>query len=723
MSTDNTAIVHKNSDKQKFRNDKSRNTWRSRQKGDCQSNSDGRNFKRKFVQSPRENAKKSKLDVGNRLKESDIGITEYISKHIGFSAIIKERYTDFHVNEIDLDGQAVKLTHQDIPQEPDDDKKMEDLKILISSTIWDQLQVLKEENFLNIEIDVTDIDKSQRRTVHIIAKKLGNVISQTIDKDNKKFITIVPNTKINKSGQNIRQDNRIDWKRRGGDYCHFLLHKVNMDTMDALNQLAVNLRIKPDNFSYAGTKDRRAWTTQWVSLRKVDPSNILKAGKRIRGAYVGNFKYAKDGLKLGMLHGNQFRIALRNVCGTDQEIEQAMTLLRDNGFINYYGLQRFGTISSIPTHEIGKCLLQSKWHEAIELILKPRIGEQDKELAEARQIYAETKDAYAAYAKIKRIDKIEARLLKGLQISSDKNPLGALDSVPRNIRLMYVHAYQSFVWNHIVSRRMKQFGTDVIVGDLVYKQQNCKENIINETTDYPLNDDDDPKDETNVIGEKSSDAVANEVNEDNSEQNDFPAVKILTEEDLPNYTLADIIMPQPGWKVIYPPYAKAWFDEFLTKDGLTVDLRQKNKKYSLSGAYRKIIEIPTNLSWKIMHYKEKHDNLILSDIDEMRKHKPPQDESDGKNKALIIEVCLKPSTYATMALREILKNDTSAETQAALSASHDAENIQSNLNEGSNKDLVEIEKNDEENHVKDEEFTVNKDDTMKVDEIENISKI
>jgi len=132
-----------------------------------------------------------------------------------------------------------------------------------------------------------------------------------------------------------------------------------MDTMDALNQLAVSLKMKPDSFSYAGTKDRRAWTTQWVSLKKVDPSKILKAGKRIHGAYVGNFKYAKDSLKLGMLCGNQFRIALRSVCGNDEEIKQAMTLLHENGFINYYGLQRFGTISSIPTHEIGKCLLQS----------------------------------------------------------------------------------------------------------------------------------------------------------------------------------------------------------------------------------------------------------------------------------------------------------------------------------------------------------------------------
>lgn len=134
-----------------------------------------------------------------------------------------------------------------------------------------------------------------------------------------------------------------------------------MDTMDALNRLAMSLRIRPDKFGYAGTKDRRAWTTQWVSLRKVDPCDILRAGKAVYGAYVGNFKYAKDSLKLGGLRGNRFRIALRSTRGTDDEIERAMTSLRDNGFINYYGLQRFGTIAAIPTHEIGKRLLQGDY--------------------------------------------------------------------------------------------------------------------------------------------------------------------------------------------------------------------------------------------------------------------------------------------------------------------------------------------------------------------------
>lgn len=51
-----------------------------------------------------------------------------------------------------------------------------------------------------------------------------------------------------------------------------------------------------------------------------------------------------------------------------------------------------------------------------------------------------------------------------------------------------------------------------------------------------------------------------------------------------------------------------------------------SRKYSLSGAYRNILEIPTNLSWKIMRYENKHDDLILSDIDEMKNLTSPQDK-------------------------------------------------------------------------------------------------
>ncbi|EZA62378.1 hypothetical protein DMN91_010734 [Ooceraea biroi] len=726
MLADNTDVAN-STEKNQTQKDKRRHNWKTGQKGEVRGkyfNKSG--FKRKFEQ-PQGNAKKKKLSVGLRLKESDIGIAEHIGKHKRFCAILKERFTDFHVNEIDLDGQVAKLIHQDIPPVPDDTETIDDLKECIAPVVWEQLQALKEATFTQLDVDVTVLQKGERRTIHAAAKKLANVVSQTVDEGDKKFIRIVATAKIPDSGCKVRRSNREDWTKRGGDYCHFLLHKVNKDTNDAVNQLAVKLRMRPDNFGYAGMKDRRAWTTQRVSLRKVDACSVLNAARNVHGVYVGNFRYAKSSLKLGMLRGNQFRIALRNASGTDEEIERAMTSLRDNGFINYYGLQRFGTVASIPTHEIGKHLLQGKWNAAIELILRPRPGEGDSELTEARQIYADTKDPQAAYAKIKRLDKLEARLLKGLQVSGDNNPQGALDFIPRNIRLMYVHAYQSLVWNHIVSRRIKEFGTNVIVGDLVYDERDCKKDAETDeiTDDCLLHDNDDIKDETD---EKDDDLPASKASEDNSKQQGprgFPTVKILTEEDLPSYTLVDVVMPQPGWKVTYPPYAKAWYDEFLSKDDLPTNLKQKNKKFSLTGTYRKILEIPTNLSWKIMHYKEWNDNLILSDIDEIRKHVSPQDEPDGKFKALIIEMCLKSSSYATMALREILENDTSAETQAGLSASHDAENVSdtNTTDESSNsssKDANSGKDNAEKNPA---EFGEKSTDVEKDDEMESVLKI
>jgi len=48
--------------------------------------------------------------------------------------------------------------------------------------------------------------------------------------------------------------------------------------------------------------------------------------------------------------GNQFQITLREVQGASKEqIEAAAAALKQGGFINYYGLQRFGS-GSVPTH-------------------------------------------------------------------------------------------------------------------------------------------------------------------------------------------------------------------------------------------------------------------------------------------------------------------------------------------------------------------------------------
>lgn len=66
-------------------------------------------------------------------------------------------------------------------------------------------------------------------------------------------------------------------------------------------------------------------------------------------------------LKLGQLKGNRFRIALRQINVDETEVNEAMEQFREKGFINYYGLQRFGNHSAIPTHQIGLALLKADY--------------------------------------------------------------------------------------------------------------------------------------------------------------------------------------------------------------------------------------------------------------------------------------------------------------------------------------------------------------------------
>lgn len=96
------------------------------------------------------------------LSEVEVGITEYISDLPGFSGIIKARYSDFHVNEIDLEGKIAKLTDTKIPDDfrrssiPNDSEDERPYN-LISKDVWNSLKLLIESEAEpeKVEMDVT----------------------------------------------------------------------------------------------------------------------------------------------------------------------------------------------------------------------------------------------------------------------------------------------------------------------------------------------------------------------------------------------------------------------------------------------------------------------------------------------------------------------------------------------------------------------------------------
>jgi tRNA pseudouridine13 synthase len=91
-----------------------------------------------------------------------------------------------------------------------------------------------------------------------------------------------------------------------------------------------------------------------------------------------------------------------------------------------------------------------------------------------------------------------------------------------------------------------------------------------------------------------------------------------------------------------------------------------SRTYSLTGAYRKWLVKPKNMSWHFKKYNTSTDNIILSDLEKLKGVSEPLELPDGKLKALIIDFCLPASVYATMALRELLRQETSPYSQSQL---------------------------------------------------------
>lgn len=134
------------------------------------------------------------------------------------------------------------------------------------------------------------------------------------------------------------------------------------------------------------------------------------------------------------------------------------------------------------------------------------------------------------------------------------------------------------------------------------------------------------------------------------------------------FTIHDVVLPLPGYDVVYPDNSlKDEYRKIMANDGLDIDnMRHKVKDYSLSGAYRKLLVKPSLMSWRWLRYNDVKQPLVVTDKEALSGALEPESVPDGKYWALQLEFTLPTSTYATMALREVLRSDTSSAYQSTL---------------------------------------------------------
>lgn len=218
--------------------------------------------------------------------------------------------------------------------------------------------------------------------------------------------------------------------------------------------IARRLGLPRYSVQWAGTKDRRAVAERLFSFVGERPEVDLGLPRvKVVEAYR-----AREGLRLGYHFGNRFDVRLRGLVAPPESVDVAYreTLkdLRNRGGVpNFFGPQRFGEVRPI-THEVGRAIVQGDFDAAVEIYLA-RIPPEDERAADpARVRYGRDHDAEKALREFPVEYRFERSLLQHL--AKGHTPERALRALSRELRLLFVHAYQSLLFNRWLSERHRR---------------------------------------------------------------------------------------------------------------------------------------------------------------------------------------------------------------------------------------------------------------------------
>ncbi len=243
-------------------------------------------------------------------------------------------------------------------------------------------------------------------------------------------------------------------EKEDGKYTIATVTTRNWETNRLVRMLSRTMGISRERIGFAGTKDKRAITTQLMSfygnpdLGKVDLKDVS-----ISGAYRG-----ARGIQIGDLIGNSFEITVRDCSAPMSEIEgmiseDVRTIKKTGGFPNYFGVQRFGSVRPV-THLVGERLVRGDFEGAVRTYISFTTPEEEPELREKRESFAGRDDWDSMMKEMPENMSFE-RMLAGHLAENPGDWSGAIEILPTNLQMMFVHAYQSCLFNEMLSRRME----------------------------------------------------------------------------------------------------------------------------------------------------------------------------------------------------------------------------------------------------------------------------
>ncbi len=267
----------------------------------------------------------------------------------------------------------------------------------------------------------------------------------------------------------VEEVSRYPERQDDGRFVIATVTSTNWETNRLVRQLSKALRISRNKIGFAGTKDKRAVTTQLMSFEA--PLEEV-TGLRLHQIVISDAYRARKPMTIGDLVGNSFRVTVRDCNLRDEELEKAArgtasALEELGGFPNFFGVQRFGALRPV-THVVGRHIVRGEFERAVmAYVANPMQGE-GEDSREARRMLDETRDFAAALASYPKKLTFERTVIAHLAKNPDDYS-GAIGALPPNLQMMFTHAYQSHLFNKVLSQRIRA-GLPLdrpVVGDVV----------------------------------------------------------------------------------------------------------------------------------------------------------------------------------------------------------------------------------------------------------------
>lgn len=242
-----------------------------------------------------------------------------------------------------------------------------------------------------------------------------------------------------------------------GKYLIVELTKRDWDMHHLIRELSRALGVSQKRFGFAGTKDKRALTKQKMSIWDVD-EDVLKR-INLPGVELKVIGRSNKKVALGDLLGNKFRIVIRNIGLPLDIVKEGMTSITEEiaqtgGVPNFFGVQRFGVQRPV-THLVGEAIVRGNFERAALTYLAEVSPNEPEDVQSARSALAKDLNFQEALKEFPLFLRYEKAMLNVLA-QNPEDYLGALRALPPKLQQMFVHAYQSYLFNKILSERLRR---------------------------------------------------------------------------------------------------------------------------------------------------------------------------------------------------------------------------------------------------------------------------